>query len=586
MYFVQRMKKLWPHLAALLIFLIAATYITFPLLFRMGSIVTSLGDELLIAWIMNWDIHAIATDPINIFQTNIFFPYHNTLAFSETFITSSLFVYPALKIIGQPIAAVNFTLISSLALLGFCTFLLVKKLSGNFLISLLTGFLVMFSPATLDKNVHLQVLSIHWLPLSMYFFIFFLETKKSHFFAYTAICFIGQIYNSFMPAYFIIVANLLLFFLYKRKKHESFRKGITESVLVVIVTVLLLSFFVIKPYLDVSKEFSFARDIREAVHLGLQPEDLLYPNDLTRLQPVLLLLHPRSNYPKDAEFKVGYVGLIFTLLSIFCIFSLFRKEKGKNFWFSAFVLIALSGLVLSLGPVLHWGRKTIHTPLVVPLPYALFYYILPGFKGFRGAYRWEMLFIICMAVASGLYLHTLTKLWGKIKQYLFIGLLCVAVIAEFHFPMHFVKIRQVEESPKVHKWLNTTPIGTKVIFLPIYNWYVPGSLTELHRMYYSTQHFRSMVNGGSGFSPPPWQNQTNWIMAKFPSDESVAYLKNLGIKYIIVNKSEYDALARIGYSVKNKQFPSGEVIISRLKKMSGIKKIHAIDKEDVVITLY
>lgn len=163
---------------AFFIFFLLASYITFPLIFNMGSMATGLGDELVIAWIQNWVIHSFAVNPFAIFEANLYFPYHNTLAYSDLFLTSSIFSILPLKLIGEPIAVVNFTLISSLVLLGFSIYLLCFYLTKNFWPSLLSGILVIFSPAVLDKATHLQILAIQWVPLAILFFLIFIKTQK------------------------------------------------------------------------------------------------------------------------------------------------------------------------------------------------------------------------------------------------------------------------------------------------------------------------------------------------------------------------------------------------------------------------
>jgi hypothetical protein len=128
----------------------------------------------------------------------------------------------------------------------------------------------------------------------------------------------------------------------------------------------------------------------------------------TRLEPLLIKLSRIDSYPKNAEFKTGYIGLAFSILSLFTLIYFIRR-KEKNMYFNPFIITALIGLVLSLGPFLHINRQTIHHPFPIPLPYALFYYIAPGFQGFRNSARWEMLFVLCMAVAIAILLNRLLK---------------------------------------------------------------------------------------------------------------------------------------------------------------------------------
>lgn len=253
-------------------------YLTFPLVFHMGDSVTGYGDELVIAWIQNWVIHTIRTGNIlSLFQANLYYPFHNSFAYSDAFITSSLLSYIPLIIFKQPIIVVNITLVSSLLFLGFSLYLLAHYLTKDFLASLLAGTLVICSPAVLDKVVHLQILAIYWVPLSILFFLLFIQRQKTKYLSWSLLCFLLQTYNSFVPGYFIAFSYVIItaYFLIsdKKKMKELF---ISKNIFFV-----LLSFCLIIPisisYYQVSHEFHYVRDIRETIHFALQPEDLLYP---------------------------------------------------------------------------------------------------------------------------------------------------------------------------------------------------------------------------------------------------------------------------------------------------------------------
>ncbi|MGE5265516.1 MAG: hypothetical protein ACM3S0_19230, partial [Acidobacteriota bacterium] len=68
-------------------FFLALTFVmTNPLVLHVASAVEDRQDALLNTWIIAWVGHGLLTDPLHLFNTNIFYPYPNTLAFSETLI--------------------------------------------------------------------------------------------------------------------------------------------------------------------------------------------------------------------------------------------------------------------------------------------------------------------------------------------------------------------------------------------------------------------------------------------------------------------------------------------------------------------
>src|SRR4051812_8449007 len=109
----------FPHTIVFILFILSSIYITYPIIFHLGSLATGLGDELVIAWIQNWVIHSVTSGNISsIFEANLYYPYHNSLAFSDTFFTSSLIALVPRLVKGEPISTVNVTLILSLIFLG------------------------------------------------------------------------------------------------------------------------------------------------------------------------------------------------------------------------------------------------------------------------------------------------------------------------------------------------------------------------------------------------------------------------------------------------------------------------------------
>lgn len=542
-------------------------YITYPLIFHLGNYAVGLGDELVIAWIQNWVIHSLTTNPFSIFEANLYFPYHNTLAYSDLFLTSSILSIIPLKLVGQPIAVVNFTLISSFVLLGFSIYLLCFYLTKDFLASLLSGILVIFSTAVLDKTTHLQILAVQWVPLSILFFLIYIKSQKSKYLAVSLLFFLTQVYNSFLPGYFILFSYVIIYtysWFYNRKQAK---KIITKKNIFLFILSLSLVLPITIPYYQVSKEFNYVRDIRDAIHFAIQPEDLLYPSPHTRLQNYLVSL-PFNKESQNGEFKPGYLGLIFTILMAYALWYFIVNFKKKDFFINSFSSIGIAGLILSLGPALHLGRQTIHWPFPVPLPYILFYYLLPGFKGFRNSSRWEILFILSIVVVIVLVLHKILKKYSIKTRSVIYLLLAFSCVVEFNFPMKFINVPQKEEFPSVYNWLNTTPANTSVIIMPAYNWNMMYSGDEISRNYYSLANFRRSVNGYTGFSPPPWQDLLVNLQQNFPNQESVKIIRDIGVDYVIVDKNGYDK------NFKSKQLKDdGNSVIDSLKKNPSLELV-------------
>ncbi|OGH06318.1 MAG: hypothetical protein A2171_00990 [Candidatus Levybacteria bacterium RBG_13_35_9] len=376
--------------------------------------------------------------------------------------------------------------------------------------------------------------------------------------------FLFQFYNSFLPGYFLIFFYMIYLFWIWVNDRKIIKKIITKNTSLIVLGTLFLVTLVVKPYYDVFREYDAARNIRDAVHFALQPEDLIYPNEHTIFEPLLLQVSNIRKYAKTDEIKSGYIGLIFSMLSIFSIFYVIKKIKKKNILENSFLITGLLGLILSFGPALHFARETIHKPFLIILPYAIFYYIIPGFSGFRNSSRWEMLFIFSIAVLVSIVLSSILK--NNKKSFIIYSLLIIGIVAEYNFPMKFYPVRQIKNFPQSYKWLSSTPKNSVYITMPIYNWNSPNYAIELEREYYSTQDFRKTVNGYSGFSPKSWQEDVLYLFRNFPENESILRIKKMGVNYIIVNKAEYDKL----YKNKYYTFGNGDFVRSELNKNSNL----------------
>jgi|GEM_PF-1522548 len=552
-----------------LIFLLSAIYITYPLIFHIGDKVTGYGDELVIAWIQNWVIHALFTNPLSLFQANLYYPYHNTLSFSESFITSSIMAIPARILVGQPITTENFTLIKAITILGVSIYILSYYITKNFLASLLAGLLVVFSPAVLSNYMHLQILDIGWVVLSMLFFCNFLQNKKTLSLGLSFFFFLFQIYNAILPGYFLLFFYLISIILYKTYTKTALKKFITQVNVSLCLLVVLFLIPLGVSYFSVSQEFHYVRDIRDSIHFALQPEDLLYPGSTTRLQTFLATNIPTNQYSQNSEFKPGYLGVIFSLLTVISIIYFVKNFKKRNIFLIIFIAVALTGLILSLGPFLHINRHTVHKPFPIPLPYAVFYYVIPGFNGIRNSQMWEMLFCVSMAVVIAIVLNQNLLKIPKVTRVFIYTILFIATVGEFNGPIPLIDVPQIKSFPQVYSWLATTPEKSSYIILPIYNWNMPPfTQQELWREYYGTIEFRKSVNGYTGFSPPPWQDFIYSMHKTFPNRESVKEIHSLEVNYILIDKIAYDK----EHLINTKTPPSSTVILT-LKSYKNLKFI-------------
>jgi hypothetical protein len=561
------------HFVSLIYFFLAALLITYPLLLHLTDRLPGLGDELLITWILNWNIHALFSNPLHIFHANIFFPYQNTLAYSDVFFTSTILgLLPAL-FIRQPAFIYNFTLLFSLVSLGFCTYLLVFHVTKNLYASVISGTLMAFSTFTMTRLSVLQLIGIEWVPLSLLFFIIYLEKKQFRSLVFAAIFFVIQIYNSFLPGYFLLFCYICITGIFLLQKKISLRLFLTRKVFLLSFLAILSIIPLGLPYFFVSREFAYSRDIRDAIHFGNRPEYTFYPSDKTRLKNLLLsTVYSNDTGPYKYE---GYIGFTFFILFLFVfIYRLVIRKKSPGTIFTAFSVIGIGGYVLSLGPALQWGGHVLKFPFLIPLPYALGYYLIPGFNGMRNSARWEYLSLFAITILIGIVLSEAWKKQPRSMQFFLTAVICLVTIVEYPFPMPLEQVATKEQFPAVYSDISHLPENAAIVELPLYSWRMkPYASEEFLREYYSVSHFHPMVNGYSGFSPLAWEKQAEDLMLDFPDALLLERMRNHGVSYVILHKDQYDLLEKNNYQVRNQSVTTWKRIQYMLIQNPAVKLV-------------
>ncbi len=576
-------SKLLKHLSAFFIFLGLSIYLTFPLVLNLNTYIPGLVDELYVTWILNWNIHAITTNIFSLFQGNTFYPFNNSISFSDPQLSSSLIALIPVLIFEEPIIAYSFNFLLSFGLLGFSTYLLVYFLTKDFFSSFSSGVVFGFSTHFLLKLGQLQVLTIYWIPLSLLCYLAFIKIGKFRYFLLTIFFFYLQFINSFQPAYFLLFVLIAITILEIVKGRKKIRFFISKKTVLSILFVTALCIPIILPYYETSKTFNYTRDIREAIHTANRPEHFFLNLGRSRIGPFFntLLYQNPGIFIYD-----GYRGFAHILLTFIVLgYAILKKGRSVPSYFMLFIGVGLSTYIISLGPALQFGGKVIKEPFLIPLPYSILYYIAPGFNGFRNSGRWELYEVLAFCIAIGIFLSTILRKRKLLKITVNI-LICIIVIAEFTFPIVFEKVKPKNEIPDVYNFLKEAPNDTVMAEFPIYNWdMAPYAAEENMRLYYSTFHFRRTVNGAAGFSPPPWQELVTDLASSFPKYDSVDRLKKLGVNYIVVHENEFDILNKNNFSVKGYSIPNSKVVKNMLSENVNVEFIERFNNKDSVYKL-
>ncbi|MEZ4767822.1 MAG: hypothetical protein R2844_05280 [Caldilineales bacterium] len=104
------------HLVALAIFAALALLMTYPLALQAAHSIGNYGDPLLNTWALASNAHKFVTNPLDLFNANIFYPYPATLAYSENLIGISALTAPLIWATDNPVLVHNLALLFSFPL--------------------------------------------------------------------------------------------------------------------------------------------------------------------------------------------------------------------------------------------------------------------------------------------------------------------------------------------------------------------------------------------------------------------------------------------------------------------------------------
>ncbi|OGM28129.1 hypothetical protein A2962_01070 [Candidatus Woesebacteria bacterium RIFCSPLOWO2_01_FULL_39_61] len=495
--FIKKASKYIPYLVLISVSL----WSIFPIILKPATSYFKAGDDGLITWQINQTIQKIPNNLENIFETNIFYPYKHTLAYTNLAVPSAVIGYLPVKLTESPFAAYNSVIILTQFLSASFLYLLFKKITQNAWASVIGSLSLLLSKFHMQSIAHIHVFMMHWWLISAYLLWLYKDGKKVKYLYLAALFFIIQLWESFYQAFWIILFGFLVLtpefkYLKKQLRHILF---ITPAIFVLASPI----FFA---YLDIVRGFGQLTSIRTVSHFSMSFNDIW-----------------------ESNFSLGiYINFILSLVIL-------RKNFLKNKKLRLPIILLLLGLILALGPVLKWNGAThkFFGKYFIPLPYTLFYYLIPGFSALRSVDRFFGISFFAMAMIVAISLTFLPK-----SKKLLVGLI--------FFTLSIIGGKQVDKThefpapssyPKVYSWLENQP-GKVILEYPPYTWIDDNYSLEMYRMVYSLKHHKYLINGASGFMPPERGKLLSDIKSDLPNNILDQRLRDLGVDYLIVHKDE------------------------------------------------
>lgn len=483
-----------------------------------------------------------------------FSPNQNTLAYSDLFLTSAVLTLPfhlitdsparnAFRIAdaGGPIVIFNLALVLGFLLTILASYLLFEYLLTDTWLTFLAVILFNFSGFHLHYLAHLQAFSLWPLLLALYFFLRFQKENRSLFLILYFCLVTVQLAESIFPVYLLFFATLTLL---PSSPARIILAGQLKKIISFSLPFIPIWIFLLYPYAHLHFSLPEAtRPIRDAAHFSLGLDQIFTQFHSWTVIVIFLISGVArvllGNYPQEQKRGIFLKKKNFcdeaktaakSWLSGLWFPKKYTGESRKTNW----LLIFLFSIIMSLGPVLKiFGANIRISGFPIPLPYTLFYYLFPGFTGFRTPSRFIILALLATVVLIGFNLKpTFAKLKPKTK-FIFLLLILSLLFIEADLPLTGYPVN-INMHP-VYSEVKKLPPEAVILELPIKLWNMPDHEIESIRSLYSLQHSHRRFGGFSGFATNKWINLVEAINAHGLNPENISDLKALGITHVISN---------------------------------------------------
>jgi hypothetical protein len=146
-------------------FALLTVVMTWPWARNWRDSATDLGDPYTIAYTLWWDYHATFHQPTRLFDATVFYPYRDTLAFSEHDYGIALLFFPLFAAGVAPLTVHSLATLFAFLLSAYGAFRLARTLTGSTSAAVVAGIAFGFVPYRFHRMPHLHYVFAGWLPL-------------------------------------------------------------------------------------------------------------------------------------------------------------------------------------------------------------------------------------------------------------------------------------------------------------------------------------------------------------------------------------------------------------------------------------
>jgi len=464
---------------------------------------TDAGDGALNIWAVGWVGHTLFQHPTRVFEANIFYPEHLTLAYSEAMLLQGAIAAPILALGGSAVLAYNLLVLGGLALTGWLFCLLIQRWTSSWSAGYIGGSLAAFNAFSLVQLTHLQFLHVEFFAVMLFAVDRLVASRQWR----SAIMLAAAFALQALTSIYVLVFSIWTLTFAVLARVGDWRRD-TASALIKLATAGAIAMLVLSPYLwpyvKVHESMGFARGVDEA-------EAANWANYLSTTARVHFSAWSHSFAPEATSST--FPGVLATALLILACCD---RANTRDPRFRMCAIVAVGCAAVSFAPALPF--------------YRLLHAAIPLFQTVRVLPHIGLVVLLMIAVLAGFGVASIQRSWKARHWWPVAVLLFVGVNVEAaRAPIGYVWFDRV---PAVYDALAAEPnaVVAELPFPMPQQWFL-----NTPYMVNSTRHWRPLLNGYSGFRPGSYAASYD-LLRKFPSDEALIGLIANGVTHIVVHQ--------------------------------------------------
>ena len=466
-------------------------------------------DYLLNAWAISWVAHQSVTDPLHLFDGNIFWPERRTLAYSEAMIVQGLMAVPIRLLGGNPVLAFNGVMLAGFALTAFAFGLLAYRWTGSWSAALLTASAAGFNSHLFTRMAHMQAMHVEFIALAL----FGLDQVFTRARVRDAVTLgVGFALQGLTSVYLLTFTTWALIFaggarLCTVDRHRRGR-ALALTGLAAALALLVLGFYLYS-YYRTYLEQGFSRSTADNVGLAGSYTDYL--------SSVSWVHYWWSRPFVDVSRSINFPGVSVLALAAVAVF----PGRGGP---------AARQLMCATGAV--------GCAIVAVLPrlpgYERIHHLMPLFWAVRVQAHIGQIVLLFLALLAGFGLARIEQAWGGRRGWLAVAVAAVALVnAEAcRAPLPY---RTFAGIPSVYDALASAQHAV-VVELPAYDRRAWAGNAPY--MFNSTSHWKPLVNGYSGFMPASYA-RLRAALEGFPGQQALETMHHQAITHAVVHEAAF-----------------------------------------------